>query len=97
MFCLIAFHYPKPEHRKEMIQRLRRAAEVTMTTDGCLNADCWVEEAGDGVVATGTWKSKDQCQRSFAALTVAGVDWQFDERESRPRTVYSLMSPTPAA
>ena len=50
-------------------------------------------ESGDGVVATGTWESKEQCQRAFAGMTQAGIDWQYDHREARPRLVYSLVEP----
>ena len=93
MFRLVAFHYPKPEHRQEMVARLRRAAQFCKTTPGCLDADSWIEESGDGVVATGTWESKEQCQRAFAGMTQAGIDWQYDHREARPRLVYSLVEP----
>ena len=37
---LVALHYPRPEYRDEMISRVRRAAEVMMTTPGCLAVDC---------------------------------------------------------
>ena len=76
-----------------MIRRLGRAAEVVRGTPGCLDADSWIEESGDAMVATGTWQTREQCQASFAALTAANVDWEFDDRELRPRLVYGLISP----
>jgi heme-degrading monooxygenase HmoA len=89
-FCLVAFHYAKPAYRDEMIQRLHRAAEVVRTVPGCLDADCWQDEATGAIIATARWESKDACQGGFAALDAAHVDWQYDERESRPRDVFSL-------
>lgn len=93
VFCVVAFHYPKPEHRAEMIQRLQRAIEVFRTTPGCLGAACWLEQGGDGIVAIARWESRERSRASFAALAAAKVDWEFDDREYRPRLVYNLAEP----
>jgi hypothetical protein len=37
---VVAFHYPKPEYREELVQRVRRAAEVMATVPG-LGALTW--------------------------------------------------------
>ena len=37
---LVAVHYPRREHRDEMISRVRRAADVIGATPGCLAVDC---------------------------------------------------------
>jgi hypothetical protein len=34
--ALVAFHYPHPEHRDEMISRVHRAANVMAAAPGCL-------------------------------------------------------------
>jgi heme-degrading monooxygenase HmoA len=85
---LVAFHYPKPEYRDELVQRVRRAAEVMATVPGCLDVGCWHEEATGAVVTTGKWESKDALRAGFAAVAAADVD--YDERESRPREVFNL-------
>lgn len=51
---------PKPEHREEMVRRLRRANEVVLTTPGCLGSEVWLSD--DAVVTIGTWESKAQSQ-----------------------------------
>jgi len=55
---MVALHYPRREHRDEMILRVRQAADVMMATPGCLAADCWVSEDGQAVVTTGQWESE---------------------------------------
>jgi heme-degrading monooxygenase HmoA len=87
---LVAFHYPKPEHRDELVQRLRRAAKVMATVPGCLDVGCWQEDATGAVVTTGKWESKDALRAGFAAVAAANVDIDYDDRESRPREVFSL-------
>lgn len=87
---LVAFHYPKPEYRDELAQRVRRAAEVMATVPGCLDVGCWHEEATGAIVTTGTWESKDAVRAGFAAVAAANIDFDYDDREARPREVFNL-------
>jgi quinol monooxygenase YgiN len=89
---LVALHYPRPEHWDAMISRVHRAAEVMAATPGCLGADCWVSEDHRAVVTTGQWESEQALMTGFAAVRAAGVDFDYDERESRPREVFKLVS-----
>jgi hypothetical protein len=52
--------------------------------------DCWQEEATGAVVTTGKWQSKDAVRAGFAAVAAANVDFDYDDRESRPREVFNL-------
>ena len=89
---LVAFHYPYPEHWDQMISRVSRAADVMAATPGCLAADCWVSEDRRAVVTTGQWESQEALMSGFAAVRAAGVDFDYDERESRPREIFKLAS-----
>jgi quinol monooxygenase YgiN len=88
----VAIHYPHVSHREEFISRVQQAAEVMRPTSGCLSADCWVTVAGDAVVSTGQWESEDALASSFATARAAGVDFDYDERELRPREIFRLVS-----
>jgi len=88
---LVAFHYPKPEYREQMIQRVRRAAEVMAVVPGCLDVDCWSEEATGAVVTTGKWESREALAAGFQEVRAAGVDFD-DDREARPRDVFNLLA-----
>ena len=88
---LVALHYPRPEHWDEMICRVQRAAEVMAATPGCLAVDCWVSEDDRAVVTTGQRESDQALRAWFAAVRTAGVDFDYDERESRPRQVFTLV------
>ena len=89
---LVALHFPRPEHRDEMISRVHQAAEVMAATPGCLAVDCWVSEDHQAVVTTGQWESEQALRSGFEAVRTAGVDFDYDERESRPRQVFTLTS-----
>ena len=43
-FRLVAFHYPKSEHREELLQRLHRAAEIMKRSPGCIDVEVWREQ-----------------------------------------------------
>lgn len=88
----IGIHYPHIPHREEFISRVQRAVEVMRPTPGCLSADCWVTAAGDAVVSTAQWESEEALASSFATAKAAGVDFDYDERESRAREILRLMS-----
>jgi len=90
---LVALHYPRPEHRDELLRRMRSAAEVMRTVDGCLDASVWEVREGEAVVSTGTFVSEEAWTRAVQAVLKAEVDFDYDEREIRPRDVYFLMRP----
>lgn len=89
---LIAFHYPKAEHRNEMIDRVRRAATVMRTVPGCIEVDCWTDETSGAVVTTGKWESKETLEAAFKAVRAAGVEIDYDGREARGREIFSLQA-----
>jgi heme-degrading monooxygenase HmoA len=75
-----------------MISRVQQAAAVMAATPGCLTVDCWVSEDGEAVVTTAQWESGQALTAGFAAVQAADVDFGYDERESRPREVFKLIS-----
>jgi quinol monooxygenase YgiN len=90
---LVAIHYPRLGDRQEFIARVQRAVDVLRPMPGCLSVDFWVTAGGDEVVSTGQWESETALAASFATARGAGVDFDFDDRESRPRQVLRLVSP----
>lgn len=53
-------------------------------TPGCLAAECWLSEDHQAVVTVGQWESEQAMMAGFAAVRTTGVDFDYDERESRP-------------
>jgi hypothetical protein len=88
-FQVIAFHYPKPEHRDEMVERVKRAAAVIAGCSGFVAADCWLADDGDVIVAVGAFELKEQWLKAMQVVAAADVD--FDERECEPRRVHLLV------
>ena len=89
----LAIHYPHASHRDEFIARVQHAVEVLRSTPGCLAADCWVAVTGDAVVSTAQFDSEGAQASSFATAKAAGVDFDYDERERRPREIFQLVVP----
>jgi heme-degrading monooxygenase HmoA len=87
---LVAFHYPRPEYRDQMLSRVQRAAEFLEAVPGCLAVDCWLTEDAAAIVTTGKWESREAFRAGFSAARAGGVDFAFDDREARPREIFRL-------
>jgi len=87
---LVAFHYPKPEFRDEMIRRVHAAARALVEVPGCLDVHCWETVETGAMVTSGTWESNEARQAGFAAAAKAGVDFAYDDRQLRPWDVFHL-------
>ncbi len=87
---LIAIHYPKAEHATEMAERVQAAAQLMAGVPGCLEASCWREFNG-AVVTIGKWDSEEALKAGFAAVAASAVDFDYDEREVRPRDVFRIV------
>jgi quinol monooxygenase YgiN len=89
----VATHYPHAAHQAEFVARVQHAAYVLRSTPGCLSADCWLTADGDAIVSTAQWESEEAQAASLATARAAGVDFDYDERETRPRDIIRLVSP----
>ncbi len=87
---LVAFHYPKPEFRDEMIQRVHAAARALAEVPGCLGVHCWETVETGAIVTSGTWESDEARQAGSATAKEAGVDFAYDDRQLRPWDVFHL-------
>jgi quinol monooxygenase YgiN len=88
----LAIHYPHPSHHDDFISRVQRAVAALRSTPGCLGADCWLPDTGDAVVSTAKFASEAAQASSLATAKAAGVDFDYDEREVRPREMFRLVS-----
>ncbi|MGI8695738.1 MAG: hypothetical protein ACR2JQ_03690 [Mycobacteriales bacterium] len=86
----VAFHYPKPEYRDDMIRRVHAAAQVLIEVPGCPDVHCWETVEIGAIVASGRWESNEARQAGFAAAREAGVDFDYDDRQLRPWEVFHL-------
>lgn len=91
---VVAFHYPKPEHRDELVRRLAEAVTVMRAAEGCLAVDYWEDRDTGALVSTGTFASEDAWNGAVEAVLAANVDFDYDEREARPRDVHFLIEPS---
>jgi len=89
----VAIHYPHAAHYDEFVARVQRAAEVMRPTPGCLSAHCWVTPTGEAVISIAEWESEAAQASSLATAKATGVDFDYDEREARPRELLRLREP----
>ncbi|MFI7061635.1 antibiotic biosynthesis monooxygenase family protein [Kribbella sp. NPDC050124] len=88
----IAFHYPKPEHLEEFVDRTRQVRDTLQASPGCLSAEIWVTSDGDAVVTNARFATPQELQQALAAGRALGDVVAFDDRERKPRQLISLTS-----
>ncbi|MFI9559335.1 antibiotic biosynthesis monooxygenase [Nonomuraea endophytica] len=90
----VAYHYPRPEHLEEFVDRTRQVSEVMRSVPGFLSAGCWTGTTPDGdcVVTTGRFTSEEAFQGALTAAGDLGEVVAFDEREQHPRQIHVLHS-----
>jgi hypothetical protein len=49
-YAFVAFHYPGPEYRDELLFRMHQMAEMMATVPGVVDAGQWAEERSDCIV-----------------------------------------------
>jgi quinol monooxygenase YgiN len=88
----VAFHYPRPENFEEFVGRTHAVRDTLQARPGCLSADVWATPDRDAVVTTGQFESQEAFQQAFAAARDLGEAVAFDEREQKPRQIFTLIS-----
>jgi heme-degrading monooxygenase HmoA len=73
-----------------MIRRVHAAVQALVEVPGYLDVHCWEAVETEAIVTSGRWESKEARQAGFAAAAQAGVDFDYDDRESRPRDIFHL-------
>lgn len=76
--ALVALHYPRPDHRDELVRRMQAAAEVMRKVEGCSDASVWEVRESEAVVSTGTFASEEAWADAVRAVLEAEIDFDYD-------------------
>lgn len=87
----VAFHYPRPGDFEEFVGRAHQVGDSLRSSAGCLSVEVWATPDGDAVVTTGRFESQDAYQAAFASARGLGEAVAFDERERKPRQIFTLL------
>lgn len=88
----IAYHYPRPEHFAEFVERTRVVRETLQGQPGCRSIEIWATPDRDAVITSGSFESEQDYQRAFGVARGLGDPVVFDDRERKPREVVTLVS-----
>ena len=85
-----AVHYPKPEHREDLIGAMKRLAAATEGLAGLDEIGGFEDAEGGRIVAISVWASPEAMQAGMPVLGAAIADVPFDEWERRPGSMTFL-------
>ena len=93
-FLYHAVHYPKPEHRDDLLRAMRRLDDAFKDTPGLLDIGVWRDELSRGIVALSFWESRERFEAAAGRFVAAIADVPFDEWEERPAELLELQQVT---
>jgi quinol monooxygenase YgiN len=90
-YLFMAFHYPKPEYRNDLLLWIQRVGAALRTQPGLLQLADFDDAANGRIVAVSIWESAEHFrtarERAFASL---GEDAPYDLWETRPLEIFTL-------
>src|SRR5690348_8705262 len=90
-YLFMAFHYPRPEYRTELIQHIQHVGAALRAQPGLLELADFDDPASGRIVAISIWESAEAFrvgrQRAMASL---GAEPPYDLWETRPLEVFTL-------
>jgi heme-degrading monooxygenase HmoA len=90
-FLFMAFHYPKPEYRDDLLRWIQRVGAALRAQPGLLELADFDDAANGRIIAVSIWESavhfRAAREKAFASL---GEDTPYDLWETRPLEIYTL-------
>lgn len=83
-FMFLSIHYPKPEHRDDVLRSMERVGEALRGASGLRQIGPWKEEGGGRIVGLSIWESRDAFERALEQFSAAGDKPSRDLWEERP-------------
>ncbi len=87
-FMFIAVHYPKPEHREDVLRSMQRVGDALRGSPGLLQVGPWKEEDGKRLMGISVWESRGAFERALQQMgrlsDVGSQDPVREDWEERP-------------
>ena len=90
-FLFMAFHYPKPEYRADLVQWIHRVGAALQAQPGLLELADFDDPENGRIVAVSIWESAAHFRLGRErAMDSLGEDAPYDLWETRPLEVFTL-------
>jgi hypothetical protein len=85
-----AVHYPRPEHREDLLAAMKRLAAASEGLAGLEEIGAFEDAEGGRIVAISVWASPEAMQAGLPVLGGAIADVPFDAWERQPGSMQFL-------
>jgi len=91
-YLFMAFHYPKPEYRDDLLRWIQRFGAALRVQPGLLQLADFDDPANGRIVAVSIWESAEHFRagREKAAASLNFDEARYDLWETRPLEVFTL-------
>ena len=90
-YLFMAFHYPRPEHRDELLRWIQQVSVALRTLPGLVQRADFDDPANGRIVAVSIWQSEERFRTAQAnAFASLAGEPHYDLWETRPLEVFTL-------
>lgn len=90
-YLFMAFHYPKPEYRADLLLWIQRVGAALRAQPGLLQLGDFDDPANGRIVAVSIWESAEHFRTGrHKAMASLGEEAPYDLWETRPLEVFTL-------
>jgi hypothetical protein len=84
-FLYLAIHYPKKEHRQELLGAMHQLDKALGDAAGLQVIGAWADVMSDRILAISIWESQQAFQDALGKFSTGVTGVPFDQWEERPR------------
>jgi quinol monooxygenase YgiN len=90
-YLFMAYHYPKPEYRDDLLRWTQRVAAALRAQPGLLQVGDFDDPANGRIVAISIWESAAHFRAGWGpAMASLGAEAPYDQWEIRPLEIVAL-------
>ncbi len=83
-YLTLGIHYPKPEHKEDILSAIRKVAEIAHTLQGLIETGAWHDEAEDRIILFSLWQSAEHALEASKTLRPMIMQSPWSEWERKP-------------
>ncbi len=84
-FLYLAIHYPKSEHRQDLLNTMHQLDRALMGAPGLKLIGAWADDSSDRILAISVWESRQAFQAALGKFSTVVNQVPFGQWEQRPR------------
>ena len=83
-YLTLGIHYPKPEHKQDILDITQKIAEAARSESGLIDTGAWLDETNDRIIILTLWESEEFANKARPNLAPLVANIPFNDWERKP-------------